>query len=96
MSARVWTEAEIRALGVRTDLVTACSIMYDDRRTKAYERGRTGDVDFPLLRRGRKYIVPVAALLELLGLEKPAGGDQCLPAAETGSRRSQNPAPANR
>lgn len=64
----VWTEDRIRALGVRIDGKTACSIVYGDSRTKAYERLRTGDVDFPVLRRGRKYVVPTQAILVLLGL----------------------------
>ena len=33
---RVWTPAEVRSLGVRTDLVTACEIAYGAKRTKAY------------------------------------------------------------
>jgi hypothetical protein len=65
---KVWTEQEIRALGVRLDGVTACNIIYGDGRTKAYERLRSGDVDFPVLRRGRYYIVATAKLLPLLGL----------------------------
>jgi hypothetical protein len=68
----VWTEERIRALGVRTEGVIACEIIYGDRRTKAYERLRAGDVDFPVIKRGRRYIVPTAAILGLLGL----GGDR--------------------
>lgn len=68
-AGRVWTEEQVRELGVRTDGVTACSIAYGDGRTKAFERLRSGDVDFRVLKRGRSYIVPVADLLKLLGLD---------------------------
>lgn len=71
---RVWTESEIRALGVRLDGVTACSIIYGDARTKAYQRLREGELDFPVLRRGRYYIVPTAAVLRLLGLAREGDG----------------------
>lgn len=68
----VWTEDKIRALGVRTDGVTACQIIYGIARSKAYQRLRAGDVEFPVLRRGRKYIVPTSAILALLGLGSEA------------------------
>jgi hypothetical protein len=70
--SKVWTEQEIRALGVRTDGVTACNIVYGDSPTKAYQRLRSGDVDFPVLRRGRYYIIPTAKVLELLCLRGDA------------------------
>lgn len=72
--ARVWTEEEVRALGVRLDGKTACNIVYGDSATKAYERLRAGDVDFPVLRRGRYYVVPAAAVLRLLGLTGEGDG----------------------
>jgi hypothetical protein len=68
MTAHTWTPAEIRALGVRTDLVTACSIVYGCGRTKAYELLAAGDLDFPIFRAGNRFSVPTAPLLRLLGL----------------------------
>jgi len=68
-SRQVWTEADIRALGVRMDGVLACKIVYDVERTRAYELLAAGDVDFRVLRRGRRYIVPTIDVLRLLGLE---------------------------
>lgn len=69
MSARrVWTAEQVRALGVRCDGVTACEIVYGVRRTKAYELLGRGEVDFPVIRRGRTFVVPVAALLRLLDI----------------------------
>lgn len=68
MSRHVWTEQQVRDLGVRTDLVTACSIIYGCGATKAYELQARGELDFPVRRIGNRYAVPVAPLLELLGL----------------------------
>lgn len=65
---RAWTPAEVRSLGVRTDLVTACEIAYGARRTKAYELFRRGELDFPAVRVGNRVVVPVAALCRFLGL----------------------------
>lgn len=70
---RVWTEADVRALGVRTDLETACAIVLGVGRTRAYELLHAGELPFPALRVGRKVAVPVQPLLELLGYEKPSG-----------------------
>ncbi len=73
---RRWTPADVRALGVRTDLVTACEIAYGARRTKAYELYRRGDLDFPAVRVGSRVVVPVAALCRFLGIElEPADTD---------------------
>lgn len=63
-----FTAEEIRALGVRMHAVTACQIVYDVGRTRAYEMLRDGDHDLPVLRSGRKYVVPTSAVLRLLGL----------------------------
>lgn len=73
MSARAWTPAEVRALGVRTDLATACEIAYGSGRTKAYELFRRGELDFPAVRVGNKVVVPVAALCRFLGIDLEPG-----------------------
>ena len=65
---RIWTEADIRALGVRTDLVTACSIAYGCSRNKAYAMKDAGELDFPVLKAGNRYVVATSHLLRLLGL----------------------------
>lgn len=69
---RAWTPADVRALGVRTDLVTACEIAYGARRTKAYELFRRGELDFPAVKVGSRVVVPVAALCRFLGFELEA------------------------
>lgn len=66
---RTWTPGEVRGLGVRTDLVTACEIAYGAKRTKAYELFRRGELDFPAIRVGNRVVVPVSALCRFLGLE---------------------------
>ncbi|MCU1592171.1 MAG: hypothetical protein JWP11_3427 [Frankiales bacterium] len=67
---RTWTEAEVRALGLTTDITTAGSVLGIGR-TKAQELARRGDWPTPLLRLGAHYRVPVLELLRLLGVEPP-------------------------
>jgi hypothetical protein len=64
-----WTADDIRALGVRMDGVTACEIVYGVGRTTAYELLGRREVDFPVLRRGKSWIVPTSAVLSLLRVE---------------------------
>lgn len=66
---RTWTEAEVRALGVRTDLVTAGEVLGIGR-TKSHEMARAGEFPVRVLRLGRRYVVPVAGLLTALGLSE--------------------------
>ncbi len=60
-----------------TDLATAASVLRIGR-TKAHQLARADAFPVPVLRLGSRYAVPVAALLELLGLDvltsDPAGG----------------------
>ncbi len=67
MSRRVWTEDQVRALGTLTDLVTAGSVLGIGRST-SHQLARVGQFPVPVLRYGRRYQVPVAGLLHLLGL----------------------------
>lgn len=83
---RVWSVAEVRALGVRTDLVTAGAILGIGR-TVAHELARSGSFPVPVVRVGHKYMVPVVPLLELLGVStdsEPAGEPG--PGVRVGSR----------
>lgn len=72
---RTWTPEAVRALGVTTDLATGASVLGIGR-TQAYELARTDAFPSPLLRVGRQYRVPVAPLLELLGVDAEAGEDR--------------------
>jgi hypothetical protein len=64
----IWTPEAVRSLGLTTDIETAGAILGIGR-TKAYELAKTGDFPIPLLRAGRRYLVPVPALLRLLGAD---------------------------
>jgi hypothetical protein len=75
---RVWSEDEVRALGVSTDLVTAAAVLGIGR-TTAHALARAGRFPVPVLRIGRRYRVPVAPILQLLAL--PAAGAATGPAA---------------
>jgi hypothetical protein len=62
---RVWTVEAVRALGTTTDVATAAAILGFGR-TKAYELAKTNQFPVQTLRIGRRYIVPVSAILRLL------------------------------
>jgi hypothetical protein len=62
----VWTIEAIRALGATTDLPTAGAILGVGR-TKAYEMAREGSFPVPVLRIGRRIVVPTPTILTLLG-----------------------------
>jgi hypothetical protein len=61
----VWTLEAVRALGMTTDVETAAAILGMGR-TKAYELAREGAFPVKVLRIGRRYVVPVPAILQLL------------------------------
>ncbi|MGW5010509.1 helix-turn-helix domain-containing protein [Micromonospora chalcea] len=58
----------MRELGLTTDVETAAAILGIGR-TKAYALARTGEFPVRLLRVGRRYVVPVQAILNLLAVE---------------------------
>ena len=64
---------DVYALGVRTDLVTACRIALGIGSTTAYALARRGELPFAAYRVGRQWVVPTAGLLTFLGLpaQKP-------------------------
>lgn len=67
---RIWTEAEIRALGVRIDGVLAVEIVTGYAKDSAYNLLKTPDaLPFRVLKVGRRYVVPAADVLRVLGLE---------------------------
>lgn len=71
MSDDTWTEERVRSCGVRMDGVDAVSAVYGYSARKAYAMLQAGDVDFRIIRRGRRYIVPTSDVLKLLGLDVP-------------------------
>ncbi|WP_433120266.1 helix-turn-helix domain-containing protein [Micromonospora sp. CA-246542] len=68
VQVRVWTIDAVRDLGVTTDVETAATILGIGR-TKAYALAKTNEFPVRLLRVGRRYLVPVQAILKLLAAE---------------------------
>jgi hypothetical protein len=65
------TEAELRALPVSVDLVTAGRALRIGRE-QAYQLARTGEFPCPILRFGSRWVVPRAGLFAVLGIEANA------------------------
>ncbi len=64
-----WTVARVRALGLTTDVGTAGEILGMGR-TSAYDLARRGDFPVPVIKvTRRRWVVPTATLLRLLGYE---------------------------
>lgn len=66
-----WTPEALAMLGVRTDAETAGSI-FGLSRTQSYEAIRAGRFPVPVVRIGRRIVVPVAPILRALGLDGDA------------------------
>ena len=81
---RVWTPAEVIALGVRTDVPTAGEILAGLCRDESYRSVKRGDFPVPVLKVGRHLVVPVAPILELLKI-KPDDQPSLGPAARNPS-----------
>lgn len=62
-----WTPEAVRALGVKTDVATAGEILGLSR-TQSYEALKRGDLPVPVIRVGRRIVVPVQPILDLLGI----------------------------
>jgi hypothetical protein len=80
--AIIWTPEAIRALGVRTDVPTAGEIIAGWHRDDSYDAVKRGEFPVPVFRCGRRLIVPVAPILELLRIGPPdmdAAGPGALP-----------------
>lgn len=66
---KTWSSQQVRDLGVSTDVKTAASVLGVSN-YQAYELIRRGEFPVPVLRLGRrKIVIPVAGLLEALGIE---------------------------
>jgi hypothetical protein len=70
---RRWTRREIEGLGVRTDVATAGAV-FGYSKTQAYLAVQNRSFPVPVIRCGRRIVVPVAPILAALGLE--IGGEQ--------------------
>ena len=67
--SRMWTIESVRGLGLTTTIDTAASILGISR-TKAYALAKHGEFPIKLIRAGRRYLVPIPALLDLLTGER--------------------------
>lgn len=74
MTAKVWTRRAVEALGVRTDVPTAGAILAGWGRDESYRAVKRGDFPVPVLQLGRRLVVPVQPILDLLGLGMATGG----------------------
>lgn len=63
-----WTPDQVRDLGVRTTVPIAGDVLAGLCETEAYALYRRGEFPVPVLRVGRRFVVPVAPILEALGL----------------------------
>jgi hypothetical protein len=80
--AKVWTRKAVEALGAKTDVPTAGAILAGLGRDESYRAVKRGKFPVPVIRVGRRMIVPVQPILDLLGLDqaKENGGNDA-PAA---------------
>jgi len=74
MTARTWTFDDVRALGVRTDVPTAGEILAGLCRTESYDLAESGHFPVPIVKVGRRLVVPVAPILQMLGIGPPDMG----------------------
>lgn len=88
MKAEVWTVEAVRALGVRTTVPIAGEILAGLSTTQAYELAKRGDFPVPVVKVGRRSIVPVAPILALLHLGQDPAAGPSNPAADTDTRQT--------
>lgn len=69
---RVWTPEEVRALGVRTTVPIAGEIIAGLCKDESYRAVQRGTFPVPVVKCGRRMVVPVAPILELLRLNGDA------------------------
>lgn len=69
---RVWTPEDVRALGVRTTVPIAGEIIAGLCKDESYRAVQRGTFPVPVVKCGRRMVVPVAPILELLAI-KPNG-----------------------
>ncbi len=67
-TAAVWTIEAVRGLGATVDVETAGAVLGIGR-SKSYELAKSGEFPVRVLRIGRRYLVPTASILALLGIE---------------------------
>ena len=87
-----WTPEAVRALGVRTTVPIAGEILAGLSATQAYELAKRDGFPVPVVKVGRRLVVPTAPILRLLGHDPDTGAaGPPSPAADTDHAR-QTPA----
>jgi hypothetical protein len=66
---RVWTPDDVKALGVRTTVPVAGEIIAGLCRDESYRAVQRGTFPVPVVKCGRRMVVPVAPILKLLGIK---------------------------
>jgi hypothetical protein len=89
-----WSRRQIEALGTRTDLPTAGSIIAGLSETSSRELWRRGEFPVPVLQVGRRLVVPTAPILALLGLGDGGSANRSHPADLVPGSRGERPGPA--
>jgi hypothetical protein len=81
MKGRIWTRKAVEALGVRTDVPTAGAILGGLGRDESYRAVKRGTLPVPVIKVGRRMVVPVQPILDLLGIDEAqeSGGDAPAP-----------------
>jgi hypothetical protein len=79
---RVWTPDEVRALGVRTTVPIAGEIIAGLCKDESYRAVQRGTFPVSVVRCGRRMVVPVAPILELLGIDPAVNAASPAPPAE--------------
>jgi len=72
---RVWTPDEVKALGVRTTVPIAGEIIAGLCKDESYRAVQRGTFPVPVVKCGRRMVVPVAPILELLGIKPTVNAD---------------------
>lgn len=68
---RVWTPDEVKALGVRTTVPIAGEILAGLCKDESYRMVQRGEFPVPVVKVGRRMVVPVAPILRLLDIDRP-------------------------
>jgi hypothetical protein len=66
-----WTPEAVLALGVRTTVPIAGEIIAGWHRDDSYDAVKRGEFPVPVMQVGRRMVVPVAPILELLRIVSP-------------------------
>ena len=69
---RVWSFEDVKALGVRTTVPIAGQIIAGLCKDEAYRAVKRGAFPVPVISCGRRLVVPVAPILELLRIKAEA------------------------